>query len=187
MKRLSLLLALSFATSLCCATTAPINMELIGSRVALKKTAAGSIDVQAGKLLYRDHNGESDETGETYLVLFVNDVPSIVDRIQGFGLKCEVVDINEDGNKELLCFFHAGANQLQLRMYKITSGETVGEGIIPLSPTLSSNMAYIKIAQKTIEVRNDEPREGSDKSVVTTRFRVAQKSSILVSEATRQP
>ena len=79
--------------------------------------------------------------------------PQIIDRVYGFAAHCEIMDINADGVRELLLFYHSGANQYVLKLYRINEGSILADHFTPITGAgLSSNLESIKIKEGTIQV-----------------------------------
>lgn len=153
----------------------PMKLSLYGEKLQVKTMAKGGIDVfvQPGRLTYNSAERGFDETSDTYLVAVVNGHPEIIDRVHGHTAHFEMRDINTDGVRELLLFYHSGANQYVLKLYRINEGTILTDHFTPITGDgLSSNLGSIKITGPTIEVMYQQfsPPHGAVNSTETYRL-----------------
>ena len=151
-----------------------MRVSLIGERLQVKTAKGTDISLQAGLLMHRKADGQyyQNEFPETYLVAFIDGRPSIIDRFVGFKPSYEVRDLNSDGSRELFFYFHTGAHQYVLKIFKINEGSVVVERLTPIMPMLYSDMGSIKCVGSDILTKNQEPlSDGSGAIITTDRYR----------------
>lgn len=133
----------------------PMKLSLYGERLQVKILAKDGVDVfvQPGRFTYQSQARGTDDTSDTYLVAVVSGRPQIIDRVYGHTAHFEMLDINADGVRELLLFYHSGANQYVLKLYRINEGAILTDHFTPITGDgLSSNLGSITIKGGTIQV-----------------------------------
>jgi hypothetical protein len=102
------------------------------------------------------------------LLAFVNGSPQIIDRVEGHTPSLELQDVDSDGQRELLLYYHAGANRLVLKLYSINGAEFTPDHLSPVQgDQLSSNMGSIKIIHGKIETL-EQQRVSADSAINST-------------------
>ena len=112
------------------------------------------------------------ENHEVYLVVIVNGRPSIIDRVTGFEPKLELSDLNADGKRQLLLYYHTGARQYVLKMYLVNSGAILAEQLTPVRPQLYSDTGSIMLEKGALVTRNQQTGSNNTPKECVARYKL---------------
>jgi hypothetical protein len=114
-----------------------------------------NVSAQAGRLTYKTSSGAKTEAQDIYLILTTDGCPAIVEWIEGGHTpNLTMQDIDSDGKKELLFYYHVGANQLVLKMFCVDAATVTAKRLTPVAEPLYSNYGSIKIIDGYVVVQN---------------------------------
>jgi hypothetical protein len=144
------------------------KLQLDDNAVSVELGSGQRITACTARLEYIDNDGFPMPTHDGFLVLFGGGEPTVVGTIRGFKISLELRDVDGDGRMELLAFFHAGANQFGLSLFRIGRYE-----VVPLrdQPT-TSNMRSIKVADGEVHVEVNKGLSANEAVIETHRYRL---------------
>jgi hypothetical protein len=129
------------------------TMRLETNTLSFKAGYGDKVTLSVGMLFYKDQDGDTGPTADSYIVELVNNYPQIIDSFYyGHHISFQLIDLGKDNTNNLAIFYHSGAHQYGVRIYKI-----VGIDITPLKTQPdTSNMGSVKIKGGDIIIGNQE-------------------------------
>lgn len=172
---IKLLLILIFLPA--CATGEPVNDGNFSQRktdvfIKLEHKFIKKIDVS--NLMYRGSDGLEMPTSDLYVTQYNRfGYPLIIDSFEGHTAKLEQLDLNNDGIKEVIIKYNAGAHQTFMRVYQFENNRLK---YFP-SNVLVSNMGAIELivtqsGQSIIEVKNTGKYSTDETKVIVEYFQM---------------
>ena len=150
--------------------------------VILHTRSGGTVTLGAAKLFFKDKDGDTTPTEESYFVeVSDNGYPIIVDTLKGPVVSIRLADVDENKGDEVLVFYSAGAHQYGVNIYTIEP--ILGTEVTPLkTQPVSSNMRSVEVKGKDIIVKNEEIGADGKRFLSTATYNVAKGDCKLVRE-----
>jgi hypothetical protein len=119
------------------------------------------------------------------LIQYDSEYPIIVDKIDGFAVTLEMCDVSGDGQRELVAFFSAGANNYGVKVFRVTKTRYRPKLYPLLDPPVLSNMHSIKIEDGEIRVEVQNRLSVEKAEIETIRYKLDGDSIKLVGKSKR--
>jgi hypothetical protein len=117
--------------------------KLASEHVEMNLASISKVDVSP--LWFRTPEGLSMPTSELYVTQYNQyGYPKVIDSVVGHNEELSTVDLNADGNPELLLKFKAGGNQTLINIYQLEKHDLIKLD----SNTIASNMDSIEVIQE---------------------------------------
>jgi hypothetical protein len=173
-----------FATFSCLALEFNFSLRLQEKPepVILHTRSGGTVTLRAAKLFFKDKDGDTGPTEESYFVAVSdNGYPIIVDTLKGPVVSIRLADVDENKGDEVLVFYSAGAHQYGVNIYTIEP--ILGSEVTPLkTQPVSSNMHSVEVKGKDIIVKNEEIGDDGKWFLSTATYNVVHGDCKLVRE-----
>jgi hypothetical protein len=169
MKYVILMLILELVLVSAVAEETTYSLHLDKNTVNIQANDGSKITLSVGRLFYKDKNGGTIATEDSYLVEVIDDhSPRIIDALNGHTVSFQLVDVDENKGNEVLAFYYSGGHQYGVKIYKVEGTE-----IKPLKTQPgSSNMRSVKLNGKDIVVENEERNDDGITFIDTDIYRV---------------
>lgn len=165
-----LLFALGLQLAQCSALGGQItySIRVATNGLHFKAGYGDAIELSTGKLFYELQHGVKVPTDDTYLVENINGYPRIINVLDGHDVTLQLTNIDHTNKRQLRVFFHTGASQYGVRLYKVN-----GMDIVPLSTQpVNSNMGSVKVNGMEIVVKNQECNNDGTITICTDTYKV---------------
>ncbi|MDX1282513.1 hypothetical protein [Shewanella colwelliana] len=144
--------------------------KLASEHIEFNLPSISKVDV--APLWFRTNEGVSMPTSELYVTQYNHHgYPKVIDRVVGHNEELSKVDLNADGNPELILKFKSGGNQTLINIYQLEKHDLIKLD----SNAIASNMDSIEIIQEVnrppyIKFSNVEFDSMNNQKIVTSMY-----------------